>query len=88
MLMEGRVSLTCLDFFFWLQKDKDSERLYKWQHCCLTQEPLRKRIVCCELGRLYNKEAIIEKLLDKALAGTIRSVEHIKGLKVIRWNYF
>ena len=46
------------------QKDKDSVRLYKWQHCHLTQQKLTKPIVACELGFLYNKEAVIEKLLD------------------------
>merc|ERR1712110_1044137 len=46
------------------QKDKDSVRLYKWQHCHLTQQKLTKPIVACELGFLYSKEVIIEKLLD------------------------
>ena len=46
------------------QKDKDSVRIYKWQYCNLTQQPLVRPIVACELGKLYNKEAIIEKLLE------------------------
>lgn len=62
------------------QKDKDSERLFKWQHCHLTQEPLRKPIAACQLGRLYNKEAVIERLLDKSTP----DLGHIKSLKDIR----
>ncbi len=43
--------------------------------------------MACELGRLYNKEAIIEKLLnDKSEgdnAGSDGTADHIKSLKVI-----
>ena len=73
------------------QKDKDSERLYRWQHCALTQEPLEKPVVGCELGRLYNKEAIIEKLLNAKSEGSSQSssnaaaaADHIKSLKDVR----
>ena len=73
-------------FCYFLQKDKDSVRLYKWQHCCLSQAKLVKPIVACELGRLYNKEAIIEKLLnDKSEGSNANSdgtADHIKSLKV------
>jgi len=74
------------------QKDKESVRIYKWQYCNLTQQPLVKPIVACELGRLYNKEAIIEKLLenkagskdngDKLLPEA--STDHIKSLKDVK----
>ena len=38
------------DFLFYVfQKDVDSARLYKWAHCALTQEPLQKPVVACEL---------------------------------------
>lgn len=68
------------------QKDPDSVRAYKWQHCALTQEPLSKPVVACELGRLYNKEAIIEKLLSAKSEGKSedRVANHIKSLKDIR----
>ena len=74
------------------QKDKDSVRIYKWQYCNLTQQPLVRPIVACELGRLYNKEAIIEKLLenksgsqengDKLIPDA--ATDHIKSLKDIQ----
>lgn len=66
------------------QKDQDSVRLYKWQHCALTQEPLDKPIVACELGRLYNKEAIIEKLLNAKSEGSSQGADHIKSLKDVK----
>lgn len=68
------------------QKDKDSVRLYKWRHCALTQEPLDKPVVACELGRLYNKEAIIEKLLNAKSEGKSESntADHIRSLKDVK----
>ena len=69
-----------------LQKDPDSVRLYKWAHCALTQEPLEKPVVACELGRLYNKEAIIEKLLNAKSEGQTsdKIAHHIKSLKDVK----
>ena len=71
------------------QKDKESVRIYKWQYCNLTQQPLVKPIVACELGRLYNKEAIIEKLLENKAGSKDKlmpeaSTEHIKSLKDVK----
>ena len=68
-------------------------RLYKWQHCHLTQQKLIKPIVACELGFLYNKEAIIEKLLDSkgnkdSSSSNNDLASHIKSLKVMDKNYF
>lgn len=62
------------------QKDKDSVRIYRWQHCSLTQQPLQKPIVACELGRLYNKESILQMLIDKGEKPP--NIRHIKNLKV------
>ncbi|KAL5965566.1 Replication termination factor 2 [Taenia solium] len=52
----------------------------KWKHCALSQQPLRQPIVACQLGRLYNKEAIIEKLLDESKY-TSSVANHIKKLR-------
>ena len=49
------------------QKDSDGHRLYKWQHCAITQHFLSKPVVACEMGRLYSKEAVIGKI-TKALS--------------------
>jgi len=61
------------------RKDKDSARLYRWRHCAITQEPLKKPVVACEMGRLYNKEAVIELLLEKKERSARN--EHIQKLK-------
>eukprot|EP00088_Acartia_fossae_P056952 TRINITY_DN6639_c1_g1_i10.p1 TRINITY_DN6639_c1_g1~~TRINITY_DN6639_c1_g1_i10.p1 ORF type:complete len:303 (-),score=88.80 TRINITY_DN6639_c1_g1_i10:1138-2046(-) len=63
------------------QRDKDGHRIYKWQHCAISQEPLRKPVVACELGRLYNKESIIELLLNKDRTNAPANTEHIEKLK-------
>ncbi|KAI8499693.1 Protein RTF2 [Branchiostoma belcheri] len=63
------------------QKDKDADMVAKWQHCALSQEPLRPPIMVCEMGRLYNKEALLEALLDKS--GN-PNIQHIRGLKDVK----
>ncbi|XP_026162499.1 replication termination factor 2 [Mastacembelus armatus] len=65
--------------------DKNAELAAKWKYCALSQEKLRRPIVACELGRLYNKDAIIEYLLDKtAERPNAEAVEHIRGIKDIK----
>lgn len=64
------------------QKDKNAETVAKWKHCALSQEPLRNPIVSCELGRLYNKEAIIEYLLNKDSSNEV--AKHIRTLKDVK----
>jgi len=69
------------------QKDRDAQRLFQWRHCHLTQEPLAKPIVACGLGRLYNKEAVIKKMLDdkkKAEKEIDAKHAHVRSLKDIR----
>jgi hypothetical protein len=61
------------------QVDKDAEIAAKWRHCALTQQPLVPPIICCELGRLYNKEAVITHILEKGQGTEI--AKHIKGMK-------
>lgn len=65
--------------------DKNAELAAKWKYCALSQEKLKRPIVACELGRLYNKDAIIEYLLDKsAERPNAESVTHIRGIKDIK----
>jgi len=63
------------------QKDSDGHRIYKWQHCAITQQVLSKPIVACEMGRLYNKESVIELLLSEDRTSAPRWTDHIKQLK-------
>ncbi|XP_026204407.1 replication termination factor 2 [Anabas testudineus] len=65
--------------------DKNAELAAKWKYCALSQEKLRRPIVACELGRLYNKDAVIEYLLDKsAERPNAEAVVHIRGIKDIK----
>lgn len=53
-----------------------------WNYCALSQEILRRPIVACELGRLYNKDAVIEFLLDKSSEKALaKAASHIKNIK-------
>lgn len=49
--------------------------------CAQTGEPLRLPIVACELGNLYNKEGIVQALLDRTVNP---SFSHIRGLKDLK----
>ncbi|XP_004585973.2 replication termination factor 2 [Ochotona princeps] len=62
--------------------DKDAELVAQWNYCTLSQEILRRPIVACELGRLYNKDAVIEFLLDKSAEKALgKAASHIKSMK-------
>ncbi|XP_003746426.1 replication termination factor 2 [Galendromus occidentalis] len=62
------------------QKDAKSENAFKWKHCAISQQALKKPIVACDLGRLYNKEAVIQYLLTKTEA-PVEIASHIRQLK-------
>ena len=49
----------------------------------MSQRPLQEPVVSCELGKLYNKDAIIEFLLDRSAFGDGEDIcGHIRSLKV------
>ncbi|XP_075153194.1 replication termination factor 2 [Haematobia irritans] len=64
------------------QKDKDSEREFRWLHCTLTQQRLQEPIVMCGLGRLYSKQNVLERLLEKEPMPEV--AKHIKSMKDIK----
>ncbi|KAI9560702.1 hypothetical protein GHT06_011652 [Daphnia sinensis] len=64
------------------QKDKDAENHCKWRLCASSQEELRSPIVACELGRMFNKESVLEILLDKAKAPECG--KHLRSLKDVK----
>ncbi|KAL3085021.1 hypothetical protein niasHS_010090 [Heterodera schachtii] len=63
--------------------EKSYEAATKWRTCQLSQQPLKKPIVCCKLGRLYNKEAVLEAKLDKTLAKN-KATEHIHAFSDVK----
>ncbi|KAH8333118.1 hypothetical protein KR074_006251 [Drosophila pseudoananassae] len=64
------------------QKDKDAEREFRWRHCSLTQQSLQEPIAMCGMGRLYSKQSVIERLLEKEKMP--EAAAHIKSLKDIK----
>jgi len=70
------------------QKDKAAEQSYRWQHCALSQAPLQQPVVVCEMGRIFNKDAIIEALLNKTAEESATpapvTISHIKTLRDVK----
>ena len=59
---------------------KDVALMARWRHCAISSQRLRQPVVACGVGKLYNKEAVIEALLDRSkMPG---DAAHIKSLKV------
>ncbi|PIL30790.1 hypothetical protein GSI_06958 [Ganoderma sinense ZZ0214-1] len=72
------------------QADKANQIRAMWFFCALSKRPLQEPIVSCPLGKLYNRDAILEFLLDRAsfgaegevVCGHIRSIKDVKTLKL------
>jgi hypothetical protein len=71
------------------QADKANQTRAKWAFCALSKLPLQEPVVSCALGKLYNKDAILEYLLDKSafgdgenICGHVRSLKDVKTLKL------
>jgi hypothetical protein len=58
--------------------DQNELERIKWFSCAISKEPLRSPVVYCELGYLYNKEAIIKRLIEKTIP---EAYSHIRSLK-------
>ncbi|KAI9453658.1 Rtf2 RING-finger-domain-containing protein [Lactarius psammicola] len=65
------------------QADKANQTRARWFFCALSKRPLQEPVVSCELGKLYNKDAVIEFLLDRSAFGDGEDIcGHIRSLKV------
>ncbi|KAJ3113306.1 Protein RTF2 [Phlyctochytrium bullatum] len=69
--------------------DKGSQIDAKWNCCALSKEPLEKPVVACRLGRLYNKDKVLEYLLNRnafgegdAVGGHIRHLTDVTDLNM------
>ena len=76
-------------------KETQKEKLqYYWAHCALSQKPLSLPIVSDSTGNLYNKDAVLETLLDankgkedgnvagsQQTSGTIKSLRDVVELQ-------
>ncbi|KIK68028.1 hypothetical protein GYMLUDRAFT_36842 [Collybiopsis luxurians FD-317 M1] len=67
------------------QADKANQTRARWFFCALSKRPLQEPIVSCALGKLYNKDSILEYLIDKSAYGDgDRICGHIRSLKDVR----
>ncbi|KAI0638897.1 DUF602-domain-containing protein [Trametes polyzona] len=71
------------------QADKANQLRAMWFFCALSKRPLQEPIVSCPLGKLYNKDALLEFLLDRSsfgdgeeICGHIRAMKDVKTLKL------
>ncbi|KAL3997854.1 Rtf2 RING-finger family protein [Acanthocheilonema viteae] len=63
--------------------DRNVANATRWRLCRLSQEALKRPIVACRLGNLYNKEEVLNAILSKKI-GECEVAKHIKGLKDIK----
>ena len=69
-----------------IKNDKKSVRdtqCLRSRACALSGEALVSPIVACELGHLYNKESILQALLDKSLKSEFGHVRTLKDVKEV-----
>ncbi|VDB85117.1 unnamed protein product [Peniophora sp. CBMAI 1063] len=67
------------------QADKNNQTRARWFYCALSKAPLVEPIVSDALGQLYNKDAILEFLLDRGAYGDGEEIcGHIKSLKDVK----
>lgn len=80
----GAESRSCyLEMYLGRKADKvnpEEERLAKWTRCHLSGELLSPPCVVDDLGNLYNKDVLIQRLLDKNLPPALA---HLTGLKSV-----
>jgi len=72
-----------------VRPDQNAMIIATWFFCALSKRMLQDPVVACALGKLYNKDAIIEYLLDKNAYGDgdiicshISSTKDVKSLKL------
>ncbi|KZT09049.1 DUF602-domain-containing protein [Laetiporus sulphureus 93-53] len=64
------------------QADKANQTRARWFFCALSKRPLQEPIVSCSLGKLYNKDSLLEFLLDRGAYGDGEEIcGHIRSLK-------
>ncbi|KAJ7093083.1 Rtf2 RING-finger-domain-containing protein [Mycena epipterygia] len=65
--------------------DKANQTRARWGFCALSKRRLQEPVVSCALGKLYNKDAIIEFLLDRDAYGDGENIcGHIRSLKDVK----
>ena len=62
-------------------KEKHAQAKAKASYCAISKEPLRKPVVVCRLGLLYNKEDVIKRLIEKNIPNAFRHIKKLKDVK-------
>ncbi|KAJ4460415.1 putative protein RTF2 [Paratrimastix pyriformis] len=58
----------------------------RWLTCAISGAPLTNEIVADEMGNIFNKEAILERLLSKNLPEKLSHIRRIKDLITLRFD--
>jgi len=67
------------------QADRANQVRARWFFCALSKKPLQEPVVSCALGKLYNKDAMLEFLLDRGAYGDGEEIcSHIRSLKDVK----
>ncbi|EXX71425.1 DUF602-domain-containing protein [Rhizophagus irregularis] len=68
-----------------VRPDQNAMKIATWFYCALSKKLLQDPVVACALGKLYNKDAIIEYLLNKNAYGDGDIIcSHISNLKDVK----
>uniref|UniRef100_K3WKM7 Uncharacterized protein n=1 Tax=Globisporangium ultimum (strain ATCC 200006 / CBS 805.95 / DAOM BR144) TaxID=431595 RepID=K3WKM7_GLOUD len=65
---------------------QEALRVQKAQTCAISEESLREPIVVCELGNLYNKQALLEHLLAKTMPEKFQHIMSLKDVVTCRFS--
>lgn len=68
-----------------VRPDQNALKIATWFFCALSKRPLQDPVVVCGLGKLYNKDAVIEYLLNKNAYGDGDTIcSHISTMKDVK----
>lgn len=68
------------------KQDQEALKAQRASTCALSAEPLSEPVVACALGNLYNKQALLERLLAKTLPAQFRHISSLKDVVNCRFS--
>jgi len=68
------------------QKDPNEMRKIRYFSCAISKENLKEPVVACELGNLYNKEIVIECLLEKKIPPSFSHIRSLKDVQTVKFT--
>jgi hypothetical protein len=66
--------------------DQEARREQRARTCAVSSEPLASPVVACALGNLYNKQALLERLLAKTLPARFAHISSLKDVVTCRFS--